>query len=513
MKGTILKALVLSATILGSSTSAWASEYLVKYRSVWGVQSLMTTNKLQVLDQHDAGRLLKVAIPEQNKVMTLLNIMNDPNVEYVVPNARVHTFGIPVQTKALQNQYAIAKIQAEAAWQKAGNRGSRKIVVAVIDTGADYKHKNLAPNMVKGFNFIDNNDNPMDITGQNPGHGTHCSGIIGASGLVDGGTIGVSPEVSIMPLRFLDQNGSGDLNNAVKAIDYAIQQKVDVMSNSWGAAVSRAEAQPIIDAIARAQKAGITFVAAASNDGKDNDSYEVYPANGGISNMITVAASNSSDSKPQWSNYGRKVDIASPGDAIISTLPGDKYGNLSGTSMATPLVAGLVAFLKAQDPSLTPETVRSLLQASGDKVSIETACDCRINASSAVDLIKNHTMFVSPFAGSLAIGSTVAVTGVYGKAPFQFQSSNPSAATIDANGTLTGVAQGETTLTVTDAAGKTATSYKIFVGAASSSDPGQDPGNPGDPGQPGQPGDCPLGDPQLCQMLCQIQPTLPFCNK
>ena len=238
--------------------------------------------------------------------------------------------------------------------------------------------------------------------------------------MVDGGTVGISPDLSIMPIRFLDENGSGDLNNGIKAIDYAIEHKVQIISASWGAAISKEEAKPLIEAIERAEKAGVVFVVAASNDGKDNDSYEVYPAKAGTSNTIAVAASNSSDGKPYWSNYGKAtVDLSSPGDGIMSTLPNDSYGNLSGTSMATPLVAGLVAFIKAQDPQLTPSQIRSLLQATGTKVQIETACDCRVDAYNAVDTVLAKKMFAHPQAATLAVGAKTQFTGVYGVAPVQ----------------------------------------------------------------------------------------------
>jgi thermitase len=488
-------------------SQAQAAEYIVKYRNESSIMTLSGV-KMQILDSHRAGQFVTVDIKDQDKISVLAKLVTNPAVEYVVPNAKVHALTVPVSDQALKEQWAIAKIQAEKAWQRAGNKGSRKVTVAVIDTGTDSKHKNLAPNMVKGFDFINNNENPDDITSsQNPGHGTHCAGIIGATGLVDGGTTGMAAEVSIMPLRFLDQNGSGDLNNGIKAIDYAIEKKVDVISASWGAAIPRNQAQPLIEAISRAEKAGIVFVVAASNDGQNNDSFEVYPANSGNANTISVAASNSSDGKPSWSNYGKaKVHLASPGDGIMSTLPKDKYGNLSGTSMATPLTAGLVAFIKAQDNSLNPLEIRSLLQASADKVSISTACDCRINASNAVDMVLDKKMFVSPFAITVEKGAKQKFEVVYGQGPFSFASANTSVATIDENGELTALSEGETTVTAKDSAGKTASSYKIYVGKQASNEPpdGEDP--PSD-------GSCPLGDQALCDILCQIVPDLPFCQK
>lgn len=517
MKRFMMRALLFSAITLANAAPAWAAEYLVKYRSHWGM-STFSAMKIQVLDQHDAGQLLKVNIPEAQKLKTLVDLVSNPNVEYVVPNAKVRAFSAPVDATALKEQYALARVQAERAWQRAGNRGSRQVKVAVIDTGVDYRHNNLAPNMIPGYDFAGNDADPMDETSfQNPGHGTHCAGVVGATGLVDDGIIGLSPEVSMMPLRFLDKNGSGDLNNAIKAIDYAIEKKMDIISASWGAAIPRSQAQPLIEAIERANQAGIIFVVAAANDGKNNDSYEVYPANAGLANTISVAASNSSDAKPSWSNYGRaKVDISAPGDAIMSTLPGNKFGNLSGTSMATPLVAGLVALLKAQDPTLTPGQMRSLIQSTGAKVGIQTACDCRIDAFEAVETVMSKKMFISPFAATVAKDAKLTFSAVYGTAPFTFASSNPAVASIDAQGVLTALTEGETTVTVTDSTGATSTSHKIYVGKpAGGGNPG-DPGNPGwpgDPGNPGNPGDCPLGDPMICEIICQIQPDLPFCNK
>ncbi len=498
------KVIVLLAA-LGLAMPTFAAEYLVKYRNNLAVQNFAAVKGMQLMNVHDAGQLMTVDIADGSKVGAMVQLLTNPNIEYVVPNAKVYAFTAPVDTAALKDQWAIAKVQAEKAWQRAGNKGSKNVVVAVIDTGADYKHKSLAQNMVPGYDFAQNDNDPMDITGaQNPGHGTHCSGIIGATGLVDGGTIGISPEVSIMPLRFLTENGQGTLEGGIKAIDYAIEKGVEVISASWGAAISNAEAQPLIEAIARAEKAGIVFVVAASNDGKNNDSFEVYPANAGLSNTISVAASDSADAKPSWSNFGKsKVQLAAPGNAIMSTVPADKYSNMSGTSMATPLVAGLVALIKAQDPALTPMQIRSLLQSTGAKVAIATACDCRVDAFNAFDVIKSQKMFVSPFAGTFAVGSTAQFEAVYGKGPFEFSSSNAAAGTIDNAGAFKAVAEGETTVTVKDSTGATSTSYKLYVGKA----------GPPDDGDPGNPGECPLGDPALCEMICGIMPDLPWCTK
>jgi thermitase len=486
----------------------FAGEFLVKYRHSGAFQVLRQmevekSGRLMVLDHHDAGGYIKVNIPKKFEVSTLVELMSNSAVEYVVPNFKLHSFSsVPVDGTALKDQWAISKVQAEKAWAKAGNKGSKKILLAVIDTGSDYKHKSLSSNMVPGFDFKDKDNDPMDLIGSaNPGHGTHCAGIIGANGVVDGGIVGISPELSIMPLRFLGADGSGSLDDGIKAIDYAIEKGVMVISASWGAAVPRAQAQPLIDAIKRADDKGIIFVAAAANDGKNNDKTDVFPANSGLPNTITVAASGDKDEKPSWSNFGKAtVHVAAPGLNIMSTLPNDAYGNLSGTSMATPLVAGLVAFLKAQDESLTGAQIRAILQTTGAKVSIETACNCRVDALGAVESVLAKKMVVVPSAATLTEKGTLPLSILNGRAPFKFVSSNPSAVTISDAGVVSGLAKGSSVITVTDASGVSASTLDIFVGAS------------GDGGGGGGGADCPFGDAATCEAMCQIVPTFPWCK-
>lgn len=508
---TKLTAALLLVASLGVALSANAGEYLVKYKNEQAVNNIVfmqnESTGLQVRSMHKPGKLLKIAVKDSQKVQVLASILKDQNVEYVVPNFKIKAFSAPTDIAGLKEQYALAKVNAQAAWAKAGNKGSKSVLLAVIDTGVDYNHAALAPNSVKnGYDFRDNDADPMDLTGaQNPGHGTHCAGIIGATGLVDGGIQGISPEVSIMAIRFLGADGSGDLDNGIKSIDYAIEKGVKVISASWGAAVPTAEAQPLIEAVKRADAAGVIFVAAAANDGKNNDNVSMYPTNANTPNMIAVAASNSSDTKPYWSNYGKAmVSIAAPGDAIMSTLPGNKYGNLSGTSMATPLVAGLVAFLKAQDPSLTGAEIRSLMQSTGAKVNIETACNCRIDALASVTALLDKQAWMVPAAGTYAVDATQQFAMKNAQGAVTFESSDSNIATISETGLLTAKAAGTVTIKGTDAAGRSVSSLDINVGKAQSSDPGQ-------PGQP-DPGQCPL-DPGMCEIMCAIMPDLPWCNQ
>lgn len=496
---------VFTLSILGLGISANAAEFVLKHRGAMpatiALQTLSQSPSIRVLESHDEGQLIKINIPDSKITRTLAQLFRDKDVEYIVPNFKLRSFEAPMEPNNLKEQWAIAKVKAKEAWELAGSQGSKNVIVAVIDTGVDYNHESLKPNMMKGYDFRHNDDNPMDDTSaQNPGHGTHCAGIIGATGLVAGGVYGLSPNVTIMPIRFLGSDGSGDLMNGIKSIDYAIANGAKVISASWGAAVPKAQAQPLIEAVKRASDAGVIFVAAAANDGKSNDVASMYPTNAKFANTIAVAASDVNDAKPSWSNYGKhSVDVAAPGANIMSTIPGNKYQNLSGTSMATPLVSGLVALLLSQDSTLTGEEIRSILQTTAAKVSIETACNCRVDAFESVKSVSDKKLTVVPAAATVSTEETLQFKGLFANGPVQFVSSNPEIATISDTGLLTPVKEGQITVSATDSLGRTAQSLDIYVGKKASDGGGGD-------------GSCPIGDPALCQILCGIMPELPFCS-
>jgi thermitase len=503
MKKIVSNLLLLSA--VGAATQVQAAEFVLKHRGAFPAalraQTFSATPGVRILDDHGSAQLLKIDIPDNRVVGYMAKLMKDANVEYIVPNFKLHRLGETFDVGAFQEQWAITKTQAQQAWALAGNKGSRSITVAVIDTGVDYRHSALANNAVAGYDFRDNDSDPMDLTSaQNPGHGTHCAGIIGADG--SGGMFGLSPEVSIMPIRFLGADGSGDLMNGIKAIDFAIEKGAKVISASWGAAVPTSQAQPLIEAVKRASDAGVIFVAAAANDGKSNDVASMYPANAKFANTISVAASDRNDAKPSWSNYGKhSVDLASPGHEILSTLPSNKYGNLSGTSMATPLVSGLVAFLLSQDSSLSGEEIRSILQTTGAKVSIETACNCRVDALTATQTVLQKKLTVVPAAATITPDATLQLKGLFAQGAVTFKSSNEEIAAISPTGILTPKKEGEVTVELTDAAGNKASSLAIYIGKKAP-----------DGGDGGGGGSCPLPNPALCDILCGIMPDAPFCS-
>lgn len=272
-----------------------------------------------------------------------------------------------------------ADINALKAWDI--TKGSRAIKIAVIDTGVDYNHPDLKGNMwvntkeipgngidddgngfvddVYGYDFANNDADPMDGNG----HGSHCSGTIGATHNNKLGVSGVMADVSIMGVKFLDDSGSGTLESAVKAIDYATMMNVDLMSNSWGGG-GRSEA--LLEAIQRASNKGIIFTAAAGNSSSNNDTNPSYPASYNTPNMVSVAALTAQNGLASFSSYGRNsVHIAAPGHNILSTVNGGKYDVYSGTSMATPHVSGVLGLLLAKEGRMPHEVMRERLTMTG----------------------------------------------------------------------------------------------------------------------------------------------------
>jgi subtilisin family serine protease len=276
-----------------------------------------------------------------------------------------------------------ADISATLAW--ATTTGDDDVVVAVLDSGVDYRHEDLAPNMWKrpasvapyrdaelgsvddeeGFNAIDNAADPMDDNG----HGTHCAGIIGAEGGNNIGITGVSWHVRIMPLKFMNAGGFGTTKDAIEAINYVIDRKkagvnVRIISASWG---STQKSRALGDAIRAAYENDILFVAAAGNATTNNDRSPHYPSSYDVPNVISVAALDRNDQLASFSNYGLKsVAIAAPGKDILSTWLGNSYEEKSGTSMATPVVSGVAALIVAANPRISVDQLRKRLLASVD---------------------------------------------------------------------------------------------------------------------------------------------------
>jgi subtilisin family serine protease len=303
-------------------------------------------------------------------------------VLYAEPNYIVRAFSTPndagfPQLWGLENTGQVingglpgsagSDIRAVLAWSV--SLGSTAHVVGVIDTGIDYTHPDLVPNIwsaptaftvdlgggttiscaagTHGFNALTRTCNPMD----DHGHGTHVTGTIGASGNNGIGVVGVNWTTQLMGIKFLDASGEGTVADAIAGIRFAVAARrafpgaadVRVLSASWG---GFEYSQALLDEITAIQAEDMLLVAAAGNSGFNNDVFPIYPASYNAANIVSVAATTNTNSRAFFSNYGpATVHLGAPGVDILSTIPGNSYSFASGTSMATPHVSGAAALV------------------------------------------------------------------------------------------------------------------------------------------------------------------------
>ncbi|BCJ41847.1 hypothetical protein GCM10010168_75350 [Actinoplanes ianthinogenes] len=297
----------------------------------------------QATDRAGAAKLVEQAQQAENAVGVEIDV-------------KAVALGAPTGSDLYRSrQWDLGTMRAVDAWQTSTGAG---VTVAVVDTGVDATNVDLSGKVLTGW------DATTDKAGGNidpNGHGTHVAGTIGA---VTGNTIGVSsvaPDVKILPVRVLGANGSGYMSDAAEGIVWAADNGAQVINMSLGAGT---KVTAVSNAIAYARGKGVTVIAAAGNE-RAQGSPISYPA--ADTGVIAVAATDSSDGVAPYSNAGSYVDVAAPGSAILSTYPaalGNSYGTMSGTSMASPHVAGLAALLKAAKPSLTPDQIEKAIETS-----------------------------------------------------------------------------------------------------------------------------------------------------
>lgn len=362
-------------------------------KSIVKVRHLKTTERFAVM---------KMSASDLKSARAALS--KDSRVAYAEPNYLYHIIGVREGGEVTPNDDQFAALwgmkntgQTDSAGQVGtagsdihvtpvwgeGITGNKNVKVAIIDTGVDYTHPDLAENVDAslGYNFVDNKPDAKD----DHDHGSHCAGTIGGVGNNGFGVAGVNWNVTIVPIKFLSADGSGSLDAAIQAIQWATKQNVNIMSNSWGGGPYT---QAMYDVIAEARDHGIAFIAAAGNESNNNDGSPSYPASYDLSNVISVAATDNRDQIASFSNYGRtKVHVAAPGVKILSTVRDGKYAVFSGTSMATPHVSGIAALMLSADPSLTFEQIKDRLIRSSDKVralSRKVVAKGRVNVYNAI---------------------------------------------------------------------------------------------------------------------------------
>ena len=380
-----------------------------------------------VAGKADRGEVELVRLPQgKDRDRAIAELTSDPSVAYAEPNW-VYTTGAtsadPYYTNgSLWGMYGDATTpanqygsQAGQAWA-AGKTGSKSVYFGVIDEGIQYTHPDLTGQVwtnpfdsangvdddgngyvddVNGWDFANNDSSIYDggTKGRLDDHGTHVSGTIGAKANNSQGVVGVNWDVTLISGKFLGRNG-GTTANAIRAVDYLTDLKtrhglnIVATNNSWGGG---GFSQALADAIGRAAKQNILFIAAAGNSGTDNDSAPSYPANydttpaAGYDSVIAVAAITSTGGLATFSQFGAKtVDLGAPGVGIWSTTAYNGYSSYSGTSMATPHVTGAAALYASTHPNSSAATIKSaILNAAVPTASLngKTVTGGRLNVS------------------------------------------------------------------------------------------------------------------------------------
>ncbi len=401
-------------------TSYAASSLIVRYTADGNTrfEGAGTYGPSRIVSNKSLGfGLEKVDLAPGVSVQSILDLyQNDPQVAYAEPDYQVSIALTPNDTRfeeqwALHNEaqtggIADADIDAPEAWEVTTGTGST--IVAVIDTGVDYLHPDLAPNIwtnvdeipgdgidndnngyvddVHGYDFFNEDGDPLD----DHNHGTHVAGTIGAEGNDGIGIAGINWNVQIMALKFLGADGSGSTSDAIEALRYAVDNGAHISNNSWG---GDPYSQALFDAIRDARDANHIFVAASGNGdwigfGIDNDAQPFYPASFDLDNIVAVAATDDRDGKAIFANYGlTSVDIAAPGVDILSTTKNGTYGLSSGTSMATPHVAGALSLVRDLDPTIGYRELIDRVLLSADPVDSYqglTVTGGRLNVAAAI---------------------------------------------------------------------------------------------------------------------------------
>lgn len=367
-------------------------EILVKFKPSLSIQAIEST--IKAYQSKNKGRIPRIhvyllQIPEYSTVEEMVFVLSqNPDVEYVEPNYIFHISVTP-NDFYFRYQYALsntsqrvapvdipgaptgkleADIKATNAWDE--TLGTEEVIIAVIDTGVDLDHRDIKNKLVSSGKDYCNNDDEAD---DDQGHGTHVAGIAAAETNNDEGIAGVAWNCKILPIKVFDKTGDADTKDITEAIIWAADQGAGVISMSFGGKVGFGKnvSQTIEDSLKYAFNKNIILVSATGNTGED---IVYYPASSEYT--LAVAATDSNDLRPSWSNYGPEVDVAAPGDWIVSLYPEDlsiplgfaPYAWWSGTSMSVPHVSGLAALIKSIKPWLTSTEIMNIIRYSADDI-------------------------------------------------------------------------------------------------------------------------------------------------
>lgn len=330
-------------------------ELLVKFKLGSNEETRKEIQKLgaKLLEKLSAIDVSRLSLPKGLTVERAMELMTKLNiVEFAEPNFLHRTTWSPRDPR-YGEQWGVKQIRTAKGWGIYTGRSST--IIAIIDTGVDLDHPDLKNKIVGGYDFVDN-DTQADDQG---GHGTHCAGIAAASVNNDIGISGICANCSIMPIRVLRSDGSGPSSNVAKGIIYAADNGAQIISLSLG---TYSLSSTVRDAVEYAAKKNALVIAAAGNNNTNAPHYPAF-----LPQSISVGATDENDARSHYSNYGPWVDVAAPGDHILSTVPDGSFAYKNGTSMATPFVAGL-AGLMAGCEGATPKGIREAILTTGKPV-------------------------------------------------------------------------------------------------------------------------------------------------
>lgn len=439
------------ANIYGQAEYAAKNRFLIKYKQSfqqtdWGkVNAIRSFLQVDICKRYKEFPLEIWEFPEdiiskyENGTEDLLRFLQTHlSLEYIEPDYFVKSDTVPNDSLFIhqyglhnsgQNGCSIGNdIRASQAWQR--STGSKSTVVGVLDSGIDWAHPDLINNIWQnlgedsdgdghtiewnnslqkwefdpgdidtidndhngylndfiGWDFVNDDNNPYDDLG----HGTHVAGIIGAEGNNQIGISGVMWQTQMMPLKVLDERGSGSISNIVDAIFYSLKKGVKLTNNSYSMpGFVSTSSHALYDAIKIAKDSNQVFITGAGNNGQNIDVFPVFPACYELPNIITVGAINCHDQLPSFTNFGRiSVDLFAPGEGIYSTQPGNSYRFNSGTSMAAPFVTGVCGLILSQDSTLSYLELRNTLLFNVErKESLTGKCntDGKLNAQDALE--------------------------------------------------------------------------------------------------------------------------------
>jgi len=375
-------------------------------------QEILTTLKGRLAKRFAGirGGRLTVVKPRSGIALALLRkrLAAHPDVAYAEPDYYQFTHATKAPNDPLYPlQWPVADspeghdIDAPTAWAQRTSCAK----VAVVDTGVDTDHPDLVANLYKSKDkpnngkdddkngYVDDTYGLNAIKGKGSaeddnGHGTHVSGIVAGRANDSLGVSGICWSAKVLPVKFMNAKGKGSTSDAIAAIQYAVKQGFKIVNCSFG---STSKSSALKDVVDYAQDHKVLMVVAAGNNGENIDKKPEYPAAYGNSNILTVAATTSDDQLASFSNFGSKaVDVAAPGDTVLSTYLGGGYKNLSGTSMASPYAAGLAALLRKQEPDATYGNLRYAIRHKVDTppaLNGKVAYNGRINAFKALQAI------------------------------------------------------------------------------------------------------------------------------